>query len=161
MLDLNRGPWAPLKLISAWHPLSHWLASQNLLLASQKHVVTTISALNFTMLPLDRILTHIVNHISNTSYHLQYLYCQGGYVLGAKPNLITSVADISLSVDWRKKCRCRHSSIYIWLLKHQIVILAPEAAVCGRVDVQGSSLSTTCSLDLKGFFIPCHLHKVF
>jgi hypothetical protein len=24
---------------------------------------------------LDRILTHIVNRISNTSYHLQYLSC--------------------------------------------------------------------------------------
>ncbi len=34
----------------------------------------------FIMLLLDRILTHIVNHLSNTSYHLQYLYCPGGYV---------------------------------------------------------------------------------
>jgi len=25
------------------------------------------------------------------------------------------------------------------------------------MDVRGSSLSTTCSLDLKGFFIPFHL----
>ncbi len=49
------------------------------------------------MLLLDRILTHIVNHISNTSYHLQYLYCQGGYVFGAKPNLITCVGYIFLS----------------------------------------------------------------
>jgi hypothetical protein len=46
-----------------------------------KHVVTTISAFNFIMLLLDRILTHIVNHLSNTSYHLQYLYCPGGYVV--------------------------------------------------------------------------------
>jgi hypothetical protein len=38
-----------------------------------RHVVTTISAFSFTMLLLDRILTHIVNHISNTTYHLQYL----------------------------------------------------------------------------------------
>jgi hypothetical protein len=50
------------------------------------------------MLLLDRILTHFVNHISNTSYHLQYLYCQGGYVFGAKANLITCVAEIFLSV---------------------------------------------------------------
>jgi hypothetical protein len=63
-----------------------------------KHVVPTISALSFTMLLLDRILIHIVNHISNTSYHLQYLYCQGGYVFGAKPNLITWVGYIFLSV---------------------------------------------------------------
>jgi hypothetical protein len=63
-----------------------------------RHVVTTISAFSFTMLLLDRILTHIVNHISNTSYHLQYLYCQGGYVFGAKPNLITCVGYIFLSV---------------------------------------------------------------
>jgi hypothetical protein len=51
-----------------------------------RHVVTNISAFSFTMLLLDRILTHIVNHISKTSYHLQFLYCQGGYVFGAKPN---------------------------------------------------------------------------
>jgi hypothetical protein len=63
-----------------------------------RHVVTTISAFSFTMLLLDRILTHIVNHLSNTSYHLQYLYCQGGYVFGAKPNLITCVGYIFLSV---------------------------------------------------------------
>ncbi len=63
-----------------------------------KHVVTTISAFSFTMLLLDRILTHIVNHISNTSYHLLYVYCQGGYVFGAKPNLITCVGYIFLSV---------------------------------------------------------------
>jgi len=37
------------------------------------------------------------NCISNTSYHLQYLYCQGGYVFGAKANLITFVAYIFLS----------------------------------------------------------------
>ncbi len=70
-----------------------------------KHVVTTISAFSFTMLLLDRILTHIVNHLSNTSYHLQYLYCQGGYVYGAKPNLITCVAYIFLSVFVTKKGR--------------------------------------------------------
>jgi hypothetical protein len=65
-----------------------------------KHVVSTIYAFSFIMLLLDRILTHIVNHISNTSYHLQYLYCKGGYgyVFGAKPNLITRVAEIFLSV---------------------------------------------------------------
>ncbi len=63
-----------------------------------RHVVTTISAFSFTMPLLDRILTHIVNHISNTSYHLQYLYCQVGYVFGAKPNLITCVGYIFLSV---------------------------------------------------------------
>jgi hypothetical protein len=40
-----------------------------------KHVVATISAFSLIMLLLDRILTHIVNHLSNTSYHLQYLYC--------------------------------------------------------------------------------------
>jgi hypothetical protein len=62
-----------------------------------RHVVITISALSFTMLLLDRILTHIVNHISNTSYHFQYVYCQGGYVFGAKPNLITCVGYIFLS----------------------------------------------------------------
>jgi hypothetical protein len=66
--------------------------------------VTTISAFSFTMLLLDRILTHIVNHISNTSYHLQYLYCQGGYVFGAKPNLITCVGYIFLSAA-RSICR--------------------------------------------------------
>jgi hypothetical protein len=62
-----------------------------------KHVVTTIFAFSFTMLLLNRILTHSVNHLSNTSYHLQYLYCQGGYAFGAKPNLITCVAYIFLS----------------------------------------------------------------
>ncbi len=62
-----------------------------------KHVVTTISAFSFIMLLLDRILTLIVNRISNTSYHLQYLYCQGGYAFGAKPNLITCVTEIFLS----------------------------------------------------------------
>jgi hypothetical protein len=67
-----------------------------------RHVVTTISVFSFTMLLLDRILTHIVNHISNTSYHLQYVYCQRGYVFGAKPNLITCVGYIFLSayVSW-------------------------------------------------------------
>ncbi len=35
----------------------------------------------FIMLLLDRILTHIVIHLSNnTSYHLQFLYCPGRYV---------------------------------------------------------------------------------
>ncbi len=29
------------------------------------------------------------------------------------------------------------------------------------MDERGSSLSTTCSLDLQGFFIPFHLHKDF
>jgi hypothetical protein len=67
-----------------------------------RHVVNTISAFSFTMLLLDRILTHIVNHLSNTSYHLQYLYCQGGYVFGAKPNLITCVGYIFLSVGLHK-----------------------------------------------------------
>ncbi len=43
-----------------------------------KHVVATISAFSFIMLLLDRILTHIVNHLSNTSYHLQHLYCPLG-----------------------------------------------------------------------------------
>jgi hypothetical protein len=62
-----------------------------------KHVVTTISAFSFIMLLLDRILTHIVNHLSNTSYHLQYLYCPGGYVFGAKPNLIQCFAEIFFS----------------------------------------------------------------
>jgi hypothetical protein len=62
-----------------------------------RHVATTISAFSFTMLLLDINLTHIVNHISITSYHLQYLYCQGGYVFGAKPNLIC-VGYIFLSV---------------------------------------------------------------
>ena len=62
-----------------------------------KHVVTTISAFSFIMLLLDRILTHIVNHLSNTSYHLQYL--PFGYVFGAKPNLITCVAEILLSEE--------------------------------------------------------------
>ncbi len=45
-----------------------------------QHVVTTMSTFSFIMLLLDRILTHIVNHLSNTSYHLQSLYCPGGYV---------------------------------------------------------------------------------
>jgi hypothetical protein len=66
-----------------------------------RHVVTTLSAFSFTMLLLDRILTHIVHHISNTSYHLQYLYCQGGYVFSAKPNLITCVGYIFLSAQHR------------------------------------------------------------
>ncbi len=50
----------------------------------------------------------IGNRISNTSYDLQYLYklyCQGGYVFGAKANLITCVAEFFLSVPiqyiWR------------------------------------------------------------
>ena len=59
---------------------------------------------SFTMLLLDRILKHIVNHISNTSYHLQYLYCQGGYVFGAKPKLITCVAYIFLSACCGNSC---------------------------------------------------------
>ncbi len=40
----------------------------------------------------------IGNCISNTSYHLQFLYCQGGYVFGAKANLITCVGEFFLSV---------------------------------------------------------------
>jgi hypothetical protein len=71
-----------------------------------RHVLTTISAFSFTMLLLDRILTHIVNHISNTSYHLQYLYCQGGYVFGAKPNLITCVGYFFLVQ--LPECRNKH-----------------------------------------------------
>ncbi len=63
-----------------------------------RHVVTTISAFSFTMLLLDRILTHIVNHLSNTSYHFQYLYYPGGNETGAKPNLITCITEIFLSV---------------------------------------------------------------
>jgi hypothetical protein len=89
MLDLIRGPF--LNLISL-------VGIPNHVVGITKHVVTTISAFSFTMLLLDRILTHIVNHISNTSYHLQYLYCQGGYVFDAKPNLITCEACIFLSV---------------------------------------------------------------
>ena len=50
------------------------------------------------MLLLDRILTHIVNHLSNTSYHFQYLYYPGGNETGAKPNLITCITEIFLSV---------------------------------------------------------------
>jgi hypothetical protein len=49
------------------------------------------------MLLLDRILTHIVNHLSNTSYHFQYLYYPGGNETGAKPNLITCITEIFLS----------------------------------------------------------------
>ena len=63
-----------------------------------RHVVTTISAFSFTMLLLDIILTHIVNHLSNTSYHFQYLYYPGGNETGAKPNLITCITEIFLSV---------------------------------------------------------------
>jgi len=51
------------------------------------------------MLLLDRILTHIVNHLSNTSYHFQYLYYPGGNETGAKPNLITCITEIFLSVS--------------------------------------------------------------
>jgi hypothetical protein len=40
----------------------------------------------------------IGSRISNTSYHLQHLYCKGGYVFGAKANLITCVAEFILSV---------------------------------------------------------------
>jgi hypothetical protein len=61
------------------------------------HVVTTISAFSFIMLLLERILTLIVNRISNTSYHLQYLYYPGGNETGAKPNLITCITEIFLS----------------------------------------------------------------
>ena len=50
------------------------------------------------MLLLDRILSHIVNHLSNTSYHFQYLYYPGGNETGAKPNLITCITEIFLSV---------------------------------------------------------------
>ncbi len=76
-----------------------------------RHVVTTISAFSFTMLLLDRILTHIVNHLSNTSYHFQYLYYPGGNETGgnetgAKPNLITCITEIFLSV-WQKMRRLR------------------------------------------------------
>ncbi len=69
-----------------------------------RHVVTTISAFSFSMLLLDRILTHIVNHLSNTSYQFQYLYYPGGNETGAKPNLITCITEIFLSVSicyWR------------------------------------------------------------
>ncbi len=45
-------------------------------------------------------ITHIVNRISNTSYHLQYLYCPGGFVFGAKPSLITCIVEFFLSVVW-------------------------------------------------------------
>jgi len=54
------------------------------------------------MLLLDRILTHIVNHLSNTSYHFQYLYYPGGNETGAKPNLITCITEIFLSAVSRK-----------------------------------------------------------
>jgi hypothetical protein len=67
-----------------------------------RHVVPTISAFSFTMLLLDRILTHIVNHLSNTSYHFQYLYYPGGNETGAKPNLITCITEIFLSVPHRQ-----------------------------------------------------------
>ena len=40
----------------------------------------------------------IGNRISNTSYHFQYLYYPGGYETGAKPNLITCITEIFLSV---------------------------------------------------------------
>jgi hypothetical protein len=65
-----------------------------------RHVVTTISAFSFTMLLLDRTLTHIVNHLSNTSYHFQYLYYPGGNETGAKPNLITCITEIFLSASY-------------------------------------------------------------
>jgi hypothetical protein len=42
----------------------------------------------------------IFTRISNTSYHLQYLYCQGGYVFGAKANLITCVAEFFFSAAY-------------------------------------------------------------
>ena len=40
----------------------------------------------------------IGNRISNTSYHFQYLYYPGGNETGAKPNLITCITEIFLSV---------------------------------------------------------------
>ena len=40
----------------------------------------------------------IGNRISNTSYHVQYLYYPGGNETGAKPNLITCITEIFLSV---------------------------------------------------------------
>jgi hypothetical protein len=46
------------------------------------------------------------------------------------------------------------AGIQAFTYEHQITSLAPETVM---KDVQGSSLSTTCSLDLKGFFIPFHL----
>jgi hypothetical protein len=49
----------------------------------------------------------IGNRISNTSYHLQYLYCQGGYVFGANANLITFVAGIFLS----ERFKCEEQSM--------------------------------------------------
>jgi hypothetical protein len=86
MLDSIRGPFKPKYA---------WYTYRISLVGIPKHVVTTISAFSFIRLLLDRILTHIVNHLSNTSYHLQYL--PFGYVFGAKPNLITCVAEIFLS----------------------------------------------------------------
>ena len=82
------------------------------------HVVTTISAFSFIMLLLDRILTLIVNRISNTSYHLQYLYYPGGNETGAKPNLITCITEIFLSVPGLA-CLIAQSRKNLWDIEFQ------------------------------------------
>ncbi len=95
--------------------LKHVVGITKHVVGNAKHVVTTISAFSFRMLLLDRILTHIVNHISKTSYHLQNLYCKGGYVLvvSAKPNLITCIAEIFLNAQ-------------LVLLAHQPILFAKD-----------------------------------
>ena len=45
----------------------------------------------------------IGNRISNTSYHFQYLYYPGGNETGAKPNLITCITEIFLSVGFHQR----------------------------------------------------------
>jgi hypothetical protein len=95
--------------------------TQNDVVGITRHVATTISAFSFTMLLLDRILTHIVKHLSNTSYHFQYLYYPGGNETGAKPNLITCITEIFLSVG---KISGIVSKIYVkYICKISIKIL--------------------------------------
>ena len=65
------------------------------------------------MLLLDRILTHIVNHLSNTSYHFQYLYYPGGNETGAKPNLITCITEIFLSAVHSKQITIKDNQLQI------------------------------------------------
>ncbi len=113
-----------------FNPTTCWICfsvnTQKDVVGITRHVVTTISAFSFTMLLLDRILTHIVNHLSNTSYHFQYLYYPGGNETGAKPNLITCITEFFLSGHWfhcfTESIPCEKSiPSWNWFLKTSIL----------------------------------------
>jgi hypothetical protein len=127
-----------------------------------KHVVTTISAFSFRMLLLDRILTHIINHISNTLYHLQYLSCQGwmsSVVLVKKPNVITCIAKIFLSAFFRMSIQIS-TLLKIYLSENQTIVKeiryrklrAMVMSAIGKSHTIAKTISVT-RLVLKGYAI--------